>query len=194
MQGFISLIRPVFFKIIAIIVGKDSDDTLLNGLVALATECAVAARHNLEILRALSATERLGARFSERSLYFADSMRAAKYGFWESLHLSSGIMIALLSRQLSALRPENPIQGYPDEELVSSSKVLLSHMAGAGNMAARNHVRMLEEVDRLLEFVAENAAYSGVQDDGFRTDLDTEIFSWIQWAAVDNEYFITDPQ
>lgn len=50
----------MFFKIISVLVGKDIEDSYLDFLIELGSQCAEAASHNLAILRDLSTMDRLG--------------------------------------------------------------------------------------------------------------------------------------
>ena len=85
----------MFFKIIAVLVGKDIEDSYLDFLIELGSQCAEAASHNLAILRDLSTVDRLGM-YTVTILLgkIVDILCIAKFGFWDSLRLSSGIIVA----------------------------------------------------------------------------------------------------
>lgn len=178
----------MFFKIISVLVGKDIEDSYLDFLIELGSQCAEAASHNLAILRDLSTMDRLGMYIVTIPLgKIVDILCIAKFGFWDLLHLSSGIIVASLASQLNISRPQNLIQNLPDEQLVASSRLLLSNMADAGNMAAKNHVGMVEEVERVLQSVAQNVVYPIDHGISMVSSFEMEIYDWIQSTGFGSE-------
>ncbi|KAM0716500.1 hypothetical protein Q7P37_007945 [Cladosporium fusiforme] len=169
-QGYISLIRPVFFKIFTILVGRNTSDSSLGDLLELGDMCSEAAERNLKVLQSLHDLDKL-----------------AKFGFWDSLHLSSAIMIAILARRLGSVRATPPGRELPSEHLITSCKLLLSDMAGGGNAASKIHVAMLEDVERLLSPVSGGVAHPVTTDISDEFDLDSDIFQWIHWTGFDFE-------
>ena len=54
------LIRPVFFKFLSIVLGKDGDMSSIDELIDMSSRCLDAAKCNMRILTTLSSTYRLG--------------------------------------------------------------------------------------------------------------------------------------
>lgn len=59
-QAIISVLRPVFFKLMTKVTGGNADVTVIDGYQQLGSECFAAARCNLQILQALSEAGRIG--------------------------------------------------------------------------------------------------------------------------------------
>ncbi|KAF2008429.1 hypothetical protein BU24DRAFT_497895 [Aaosphaeria arxii CBS 175.79] len=137
-QGYIMLIRPIFFKLLSIVLGKVTDMSSIDGLLALSARCLEAAKCNMRIIKTLS-----------------DRSRLAKYGFYDSLHLFSGIMIFSLSRLVNAIRPLSLIQESDDLSLYFTARDLLLSMAACGNLASKGHVQMLEDIERRLDNISQ---------------------------------------
>lgn len=152
--------------------GKDTDVSSLDGLIGLSSQCLEAAKCNMRIATMLSDTSRLGESRQQGSIYSTDGS-SAKYGFYDSLHLFSSIKIFSLSRLVNTIRPLSLMQEPQDLSLYSTARELLLSMATCGNLASRGHVKMLEDIERLLDVVSQS------QDEqmlNFRLD---EIFPWI---------------
>lgn len=132
------LIRPVFFKLLAIVLGNEADMSSIDSLLDLSSQCLEAAKCNIRILTMLASLQLL-----------------AKYGFYDSLHLFSSIKILLLSRLVNAIRPQSLAQKSGDLALYCAGRDLLLSMAARGNLASRGHMRMLEEIERHLPPVAQ---------------------------------------
>lgn len=166
-QGYILLIRPIFFKLLAITLGKDPDESSLDTLIDFSSRCLEAAKCNMRILMGLSHADRL-----------------AKYGFWESLHLFSAINVFSLARLAHTLRPFSLCQTDSDLELYKSAKDLLHSMAAHGNAASKGHVRLIEEIERLLDAVSLHFSNQDPNLTVSMTDLEQDIFQWIE--SIDN--------
>jgi hypothetical protein len=54
------LIRPVFFKLLGIVLGKDTDMSSIDDLLALAARCLEVAKCNMRIVTTLSDLSLLG--------------------------------------------------------------------------------------------------------------------------------------
>lgn len=166
-QGYILLIRPIFFKLLAITLGKDADESSLDTLIEFSNRCLEAAKCNMRILMGLSHADRL-----------------AKYGFWESLHLFSAINVFSLARLAQTLRPFSLYQTDSDLELYTSAKSILHSMAAHGNAASKGHVRLIEEIERLMDAVSLHSSNQDTDLTVSMTDLEQDIFQWIE--SIDN--------
>jgi hypothetical protein len=54
------LIRPVFFKLLGIVLGNFTDMSAIDGLLVLSAKCLEVAKFNMRIIKALSDRSRLG--------------------------------------------------------------------------------------------------------------------------------------
>ncbi|KAK7755570.1 hypothetical protein SLS62_002504 [Diatrype stigma] len=112
-----------------------------SDLVAMKLQCIGAARNNCRILVDLW---RCG--------------KIAKYGYWESLHLFSGLSILLLSRVVFS-DATNGLYATPgfscpnDAELYTMARSLLEDMARLGNPASKDHEALLTDVEQVVEMV-----------------------------------------
>lgn len=75
----------------------------------------------------------------------------AKYGFWESLHLFSGLTILSLALSVNARWPNTFTLQPDDEQTYESAKEILAEMARAGNLGSKGQLQMLGEVEALLK-------------------------------------------
>jgi hypothetical protein len=150
------LIRPVFFKLLALVLGKDTDMASVDGLLELTARCLEVAKYNMHIVTTLSDLSLLGESSSLRFLRASLIYDLAKYGFYDSLHLFSSIIIFSLSRLVNTIRPLSMIQEPQDLALYSSARDLLMSMAAAGNLASKGHVQMLDDIERHLDGVSES--------------------------------------
>jgi len=183
-QSYILLIRPVFFKLLGIVLRKDTVTSSLDGLISLCSQCLEAAKCNMRILTTLSSRDRIG-KSSTHYNYIQKSINrsSAKYGFYDSLHLFSGNMIFSLSRLVNTVRPLSLMQDPQDLSLYSVAKDLLMTMASCGNLASKGHVQMLEDIEQLLDVVSQN------QETQTPT-FGSEIFPWID--SIDNSGYFLD--
>lgn len=166
-QGYIMLIRPVFFKLLGIVLGKDTDMSSIDGLLGLSSRCLEVAKCNMRIITTLSNLSLLGEfRGSLAGTDHNTDHVTAKYGFYESLHLFSSIKIFSLSRLVNIIRPNSLIQEPQDLLLHSMARDLLLSMATSGNLAAKGHMQMLEEIERHLGTVSQGQGEGQSQGQG----------------------------
>jgi len=59
-QGYILLIRPIFFKLLAIALGKDADESPTDSLIDFSSRCLEFAKCNMRILMGLSNKDKIG--------------------------------------------------------------------------------------------------------------------------------------
>ncbi|KAL4864909.1 fungal-specific transcription factor domain-containing protein [Aspergillus spectabilis] len=69
------------------------------------------------------------------------------FGFWESLHLSSGLMILSLAMSVNSRWPNSFDDRDHDRDTYDTAKSLLRKMIGAGNLGSKGHGLMLAEVE-----------------------------------------------
>ncbi|KAF6831073.1 C6 transcription factor [Colletotrichum musicola] len=182
-QCFILLLRPIYLQKLSLIVQKRrhtsqsaaaSPNLLCGGnpegegapMVALKMQCLQAARNNCKIL--------LG-------LWHYDKI--AKFGYWESLHLFSGLAILALA-QVSI----DGLAACPDEDdsgLYAQTRAVLGEMARAGNPAAKDHDVLLTDVEAMVDKVSKEKASAGLT--GMDFDLSggtTDFFSDFSLAGI----------
>lgn len=70
---------------------------------------------------------------------------------------------------------------------MASSRLLLSSMAEAGNMAAKNHVGMVEEVEKVLQSVAQSVVYPIDHGISIASSFEMDIYDWIQSTGFGSE-------
>lgn len=169
-QGYILLLRPVFFKLLALALGKVDDndppaDSSLDRLFDYSSRCLEAAKCNMRILMDLSRAHRI-----------------AKYGFWESLHLFSAINIFSLARLAHALRPFSLYQDDDDLSLYTAAKTLLHTIAAHGNVASKGHVKLVDEIEQLLDVVvsSQSSTHTDRPISMTMADVEQDIFQWIE--------------
>ncbi|KAJ5579709.1 uncharacterized protein N7459_005694 [Penicillium hispanicum] len=131
-QCFVLLLRPFFLKQINYLLTTDLANASQESLTYLTNLCLRAARTNLFLIVGLAECERL-----------------AKFGFWESLHLFSGLTILSLAISVNTCW-SSTFELMPDDETTyQTAKGILDDMAQAGNLASKGQLRMLEEVEAL---------------------------------------------
>lgn len=170
-QGHILLIRPIYIQLLAVALGGDGTGPSLNGLADLGNSCLEAARCNMRMLMDLSRLDRL-----------------AQYGFWESLHLFSAISVFPLARLAHGLQSFSLHQTDDDLALYNAAKELLHSMAADGNAASKGHVRLTNEIDRLLDAVSAHTSSLETQLVMPMADLEQDIFQWIESIGNIDEY------
>ncbi|KAH7029793.1 proline utilization trans-activator [Microdochium trichocladiopsis] len=169
-QSYILLTRPVFFKVLGLVMGKDKDTSALDDLIALSSQCLEAAKCNMRILTELSSRDKL-----------------AKYGFYDAMHLFSAINIFSLTSLVNAVRPLSLTQDAKDLALHCSARQLLMTMASCGNLASKGYVQMLEEIERIADVVSLQSQQNGGSAPASFGD---EIFPWID--SIDTSGFFLD--
>ena len=88
---------------------------------------------------------------TEKSMLMNLSPVAAKFGFWDSLHLFSSLAIFSLAMSVNRLRPGSFDEKEVDAMAYSRAKDLLHDMVGAGSLASKGHEKMLQEIEALGE-------------------------------------------
>ncbi|KAL2417445.1 hypothetical protein ABEF91_006508 [Exophiala dermatitidis] len=166
-QGYIILMRPVFFKLLAIALGKTDDEASLDSLIELSSRCLEAAKSNMRIVMGLSHTDRI-----------------AKYGFWESLHIFSSVHIFSLAQLADTFRPMSLSPASDDSTLYQFAKDLLISMANHGNIAAKGHIKLIDETERLLADVTSRRQLNAAA----MVDLEQDIFQWIE--LLDDVHYV----
>ncbi|TDZ30867.1 putative transcriptional regulatory protein [Colletotrichum spinosum] len=147
-QCFILLFRPLYVQNLSTIVqnrrllpqsGSGCTGSPAAGghdpMMTVKVQCLQAARNNCKILLGLWNYEKI-----------------AKFGYWESLHLFSGLAILSLAR---VLVDKNFRNSTDDTALYNKSKDLLAEMARVGNPAAKDHEALLSDVETMVNHVLE---------------------------------------
>ncbi|KAI3581945.1 hypothetical protein IWW34DRAFT_802758 [Fusarium oxysporum f. sp. albedinis] len=97
--------------------------------------CLQAARSNARIL-----------------LELAQAGELVRYGYWDSAHLFSSLAILTIAQSMRNNQPNafscTREDMSHDADTYSKGRNVLVHMASTGNMASRQHLSMLEEVER----------------------------------------------
>ena len=75
----------------------------------------------------------------------------AKFGYWEALHLFSGLAILSLSRIITI--SNHTTNEGEDVQLYAHARDLLEDMARGGNLAAQDYKAMLGDVDAVVRRV-----------------------------------------
>ncbi|KAF9872883.1 hypothetical protein CkaCkLH20_09746 [Colletotrichum karsti] len=152
-QCYILLLRPLYLQKLSSIVQKrrlNSQQVQPSRVGSLPTEgddpmkevkiqCLEAARNNCKILLGLWNYDKI-----------------AKFGYWESLHLFSGLAILALAR-VSFKRGSggsSPVE-QDDTVLYTKTRALLREMARVGNPAAKDHDALLSDVEAMVDRVCE---------------------------------------
>ncbi|KAL4778826.1 fungal-specific transcription factor domain-containing protein [Aspergillus varians] len=129
-QCFVLLLRPLFLKQISYLLANDTAKAYQDDLKFLTNTCLRAARTNLKIIIDLRSSDRM-----------------ARFGFWESLHLSSGLMILSLAMSVNSRWPNSSDDKPDDRDTYNTAKGLLREMIQAGNLGSKGHGQMLAEVE-----------------------------------------------
>lgn len=108
----------------------------------------------------------------------------AKYGFWESLHIFSSVIIFSLTNLIETITPIGTVHSAQDILCYNISKDLLTKMATAGNFASKGHVKMLEQIDQMMNAPLHN-------NDAQEALNDNEVAQWL--ASISNsDYLFND--
>lgn len=85
----------------------------------------------------------------------------ARFGFWESLHLFSGLMILSLTMSVNARWPGSCDERSDDRATYDIAKGLLEEMINAGNLGSKGHGQMLADVEafRNTLFAVQNGPF-----------------------------------
>ncbi|KAJ5101590.1 hypothetical protein NUU61_003812 [Penicillium alfredii] len=95
-----------------------------------------------------------------------------RFGFWESLHLFSGLMILSLAMSVNSRWPDSFDEKADDQNTYEVAKGLLNEMIHAGNLASKGHGQMLAEVE------ASQSGLFGAQFGGF----DLQAWDMDEWV------------
>ncbi|KAL3496153.1 fungal-specific transcription factor domain-containing protein [Aspergillus germanicus] len=129
-QCFVLLLRPLFLKQISYLLAGDTIKAYQEDLRFLTNTCLRAARTNLKIIIDLRSCDRM-----------------TRFGFWESLHLFSALMILSLATSVNTRWPHTFNQKPDDRATYETAKGLLNEMIVAGNLGSKGHGHMLAEVE-----------------------------------------------
>ncbi|KAL3471078.1 fungal-specific transcription factor domain-containing protein [Aspergillus californicus] len=129
-QCFVLLLRPLFLKQISYLLAGDTVKAYQEDLKFLTNTCLRAARTNLKIIIDLRSCDRM-----------------TRFGFWESLHLFSALMIISLAMSVSSRWPNSFDEKPDDRSTYDTAKGLLNEMINAGNLGSKGHGQMLSEVE-----------------------------------------------
>ncbi|KAJ0419925.1 fungal-specific transcription factor domain-containing protein [Aspergillus carlsbadensis] len=129
-QCFVLLLRPLFLKQISYLLAGDTAKAYQEDLRFLTNTCLRAARTNLKIIIDLRSCDRM-----------------TRFGFWESLHLFSALMILSLATSVNTRWPHTFSERPDDRTTYETAKRLLEEMVVAGNLGSKGHALMLAEVE-----------------------------------------------
>ncbi|CAH0052143.1 unnamed protein product [Clonostachys solani] len=137
-QCYILLLRPILLHQFAFVLRKDVVITLSDDIRSINQICLEAARSNAKIL-----------------LNLAGSQKLVKYGYWDSVHLFSSLMIlnlaSLISRRLQGAGQSSKEETENDVSMYQQGRRILLGLAEAGNVPSKHHLSMLEEVEAIGE-------------------------------------------
>ncbi|KAL4883547.1 fungal-specific transcription factor domain-containing protein [Aspergillus karnatakaensis] len=155
-QCFVLLLRPLFLKQISYLLAGDTAKAYQEDVKFLTNTCLRAARTNLKIIIDLRSCDRM-----------------TRFGFWESLHLSSGLMILSLAMSVNSRWPNTFDENSDDRNTYDTAKGLLREMIQAGNLGSKGHGQMLAEVEQF-----QNGLFGGNAQHVF--DLGWDVDEWIE--------------
>lgn len=95
----------------------------------------------------------------------------ARFGFWESLHLFSGLLILSLAMSVNSRWPGSCDENSDDGNTYDTAKKLLDEMITAGNLGSKGHGQMLADVEAFQNGLF--TAHPGAVD--FQWDVDEWI-------------------
>ncbi|CAG9950647.1 unnamed protein product [Clonostachys rosea f. rosea IK726] len=140
-QCYILLLRPILLHQFAFILRNDGVITLSDDIRSINQICLKAARSNAKIL-----------------LNLAGSQKLVKYGYWDSAHLISSLMIlnlaSLLDRRLHGAGQSSGEETENDVSMYQQGRRILLGSAEAGNVPSKHRLSMLEEVEAIGEIHA----------------------------------------
>ncbi|KAL4962008.1 transcription factor domain-containing protein [Aspergillus stella-maris] len=152
-QCFVLLLRPVLLKQISYLIAGDTVKAYQDNLKYLTNTCVRAARTNLKIIIDLRSCDKM-----------------TRFGFWESLHLFSGLIILSLTMSVNSRWPGSLDEKSDDGHTYDTARGLLSEMIDAGNLGSKGHGQMLADVEA---FQTGLFAAQGIVD--FQWDVDEWI-------------------
>lgn len=99
----------------------------------------------------------------------------AKFGYWESLHLFSGLAIIALARvSIEEGKDFNP-NSEDDVALYTRTRALLREMARVGNPAAKDHDVLLSDVEAMVKRISREEKTTPRQSSVEETDGNVEM-------------------
>ncbi|KAF9873483.1 hypothetical protein CkaCkLH20_08942 [Colletotrichum karsti] len=155
---FILLLRPFFLRQITHIMSNEAGNASRESLEAFSDRCLRAARTNVCIMIGLWHRERV-----------------AKFGFWDSIHLFSGLTILSLAMTVNKRRTASFDEKESDFETYSTGKNVLNYMMRAGNLASKGHEKMLMEIEQMEQVLGTR------QTEGFEPLM--EQWDMDEWMA-----------
>ncbi|KAL4935294.1 hypothetical protein BDV06DRAFT_132139 [Aspergillus oleicola] len=168
-QCFVLLLRPLFLKQISYLLAGDTAKAYQDDLKYLTNTCLRAARTNLKIIIDLRSCDRMSivllAPLSDNPL-----TNPARFGFWESLHLFSGLMIMSLAMSVNSRWPGSLDEKTDDRHTYDTARGLLNEMIDAGNLGSKGHGQMLADVEALQ---------TGLSAAQGTVDLQWDVDEWI---------------
>lgn len=88
----------------------------------------------------------------ERSRVTEQQLTIVKYGYWDSAHLFSSLTVLAIAQSMRNHQPNafrcTGEDMSRDADTYGKGRSVLVYMADTGNMASRQHLSMLEEVER----------------------------------------------
>ncbi|CAI6085122.1 unnamed protein product [Clonostachys chloroleuca] len=160
-QCYILLLRPILLHQFAFIMRNDSAITLSDDIRSINQICLEAARSNAKML-----------------LNLANSQKLVKYGYWDSVHLFSSLMIlnlaCLINRRLQGAGQSSGEETENDVSMYQQGRRILFGLAEAGNVPSKHHLSMLEEVEAIGEMHAwpGDSELSGSENVGIELGFD----------------------
>lgn len=111
-------------------------------------------------------------------------MALAKFGFWESLHLFSGIKIFLMASIISIARPSAIIYREHEDDIVyQNAKLLLYEMSNVGNMTSKGHLNLLEELESTRQVIM-GRFQASTADPMILPDLNVDLDHWLAMLSA----------
>ncbi|CAI6094370.1 unnamed protein product [Clonostachys chloroleuca] len=134
-QCYAALLRPVYYNHLVLAL-KSAPSPELSPIVSrLMEEGLHAARSNCQII-----------------LDLFQRGRNARYGYWDSAHLLSGLVILSLSRIMIKVHEHDELSGG-DNSLYNTCRSILHGMASAGNPSAKDHLSYLADVESIVDML-----------------------------------------
>ncbi|KAK7587833.1 hypothetical protein V3481_010525 [Fusarium oxysporum f. sp. vasinfectum] len=173
-QCYIMLLRPILLHQFTFMLRKKIVVALSDELYTINNICLQAARSNARIL-----------------LELAQAGELVRYGYWDSAHLFSSLAILTIAQSMRNHQPNafscTREDMSRDADTYSKGRNVLVHMASTGNMASRQHLSMLEEVDRhgtvLFALTARSDALPVESSSSGEVTTEMELdFEW--WASL----------
>ncbi|KAM5517773.1 hypothetical protein FOXYSP1_08558 [Fusarium oxysporum f. sp. phaseoli] len=173
-QCYIMLLRPILLHQFTFMLRNKIVVTLSDELYTINNICLQAARSNARIL-----------------LELAQEGELVRYGYWDSAHLFSSLAILTIAQSMRNHQPNafscTGEDMSRDADTYSKGRNVLVHMAQTGNMASRQHLSMLEEVERhgtvLSALTARGDALPVASSSSGEVTTEMELdFEW--WASL----------